>query len=309
MKLNQGINDKGNFDEITEQFEIINNEQEKGTLEGYENNEYKLSANVDKKEIIINNISTGSDEKDKNSENCNKNQKQYSSNFNNFNQITKNNKQDFTFKYLGESIDFKKEEVHPDDFKIHEEGKALSENKFENMKNEAKVVKTPIIDNQNNDNYDAMSISSLGEKDTEFQNKDNKDNSTKDRNSVNKPIFSGPNQNGIQHNSSIYGVTEVNENNNLQDEQNENILLYEGTVENNNFQDPIPHGEMTNDYTYEEDDYYNIQGLGMNYNIQGLGMIIFPNALYNIFDDENFNQNGKDEEIDFTHIQSIESNH
>lgn len=199
--------------------------------------------------------------------------------------------------------------------KISEEDKKLEDLKIVN-----KVENNINVNKQNDNSYDAMSISSLGKNDNihnDIQNEDNINNPTINNNADNLSISSEQNQNNNQNNSSQHGMSEDNSlnDNNSPINQNQGVILYEANQVNNEGGVQAPSGDMTYHQTYEND-FSNNQEFGLNNGTNAFeefpydnnqdfdSMIDYINHLNN--ENEGENQLNSD---DFDNLKKLESNY
>ena len=196
--------------------------------------------------------------------------------------------------------------------KIREEHK-----KFEDIKEDKKIENNPNSKKQNDNSYDAMSVSSLGKNDiiqNDNQNEDNMINPTIN-NVGNLSISSEQNQNNNQNNSLQHSISEDNslDDNNAQTNQNQGAFLYQDNQENDGGDDPVPNGDMTFSQTYEVDSFNN-QGFVFNYGTNTFQETVFDNQedLNSMIDYLNHYANEKEDILnseDINNLQHLESNH
>ena len=224
--------------------------------------------------------------------------------------------------------------------KISEEDKKLEDLKIVN-----KVENNINVNKQNDNSYDAMSISSLGKNDNihndiqnedninnptinnnadnlsisseQNQNEDNIINPTINNNEDNLSISSEQNQNNNQNNSSQHGMSEDNSlnDNNSPINQNQGVILYEANQVNNEGGVQAPSGDMTYHQTYEND-FSNNQEFGLNNGTNAFEEFPYNNNqdfdsmvdYLNHLNNENEGENQLNSD-DFDNLKKLESNY
>ena len=224
--------------------------------------------------------------------------------------------------------------------KISEEDKKLEDLKIVN-----KVENNINVNKQNDNSYDAMSISSLGKNDNihndiqnedninnptinnnadnlsisseQNQNEDNIINPTINNNEDNLSISSEQNQNNNQNNSSQHGMSEDNSlnDNNSTINQNQGVILYEANQVNNEGGVQAPSGDMTYHQTYEND-FSNNQEFGLNNGTNAFEEFPYDNNqdfdsmidYINHLNNENEGENQLNSD-DFDNLKKLESNY
>ena len=224
--------------------------------------------------------------------------------------------------------------------KISEEDKKLEDLKIVN-----KVENNINVNKQNDNSYDAMSISSLGKNDNihndiqnedninnptinnnadnlsisseQNQNEDNIINPTINNNEDNLSISSEQNQNNNQNNSSQHGMSEDNSlnDNNSPINQNQGVILYEANQVNNEGGVQAPSGDMTYHQTYEND-FSNNQEFGLNNGTNAFEEFPYDNNqdfdsmidYINHLNNENEGENQLNSD-DFDNLKKLESNY